>query len=85
MDERLVVSRLLRGGVWLAAAMMAAGLVSRHQELISWGTVVLIATPPLRVVALGLSWTKARDWRFALVSWSVLALLAAGYLLGAKH
>lgn len=85
MDERLVVSRLLRGGVWLAAGLMAAGLVSDHQELISWGTIVLIGTPPLRVIALGVSWTRSREWRFALVSWSVLALLLAGYALGAKH
>ena len=50
--------------------------------LIDLGLLVLIATPALRVVALGVGWLLEGERRFALVAAAVLALLALGMTLG---
>lgn len=85
----LVLARLLRVGSVLAAALLAAGIVSMvlgltalAPKLISAGLIVLMGTPVLRVIAAGIIFLKERDWYFALFSLVVLCAVAAGIYLG---
>lgn len=52
------------------------------RDWIDLGLLALIATPGLRVIVLGIGWAIERQWRFAAVAATVLALLVASLLLG---
>ena len=85
----LVLARLLRVGSVIAAALLAAGIVTMvvglttlAPKLISAGLVVLMGTPVLRVIAAGIIFLKERDWYFALFSLVVLCAVAAGIFFG---
>lgn len=50
--------------------------------VLALGLLVLMLTPVLRVMVLAIGWLHQRDWAFAAVAISVLALLAASMALG---
>ena len=80
----LVIGRMLRAGVTAASVLLAAGLALSgiSPGAASWimqaGLLILIATPPARVVLSIVEYGSARDWRFALLSSIVLVELLAG-------
>lgn len=76
MDSRRSVARLLAAGVWTSAAMLAAGLYFREEHWLRGGLIVLLATPPARVMALLLAWAWEKDWLFAGASLAVLGLMS---------
>ncbi|HZU85458.1 MAG TPA: DUF1634 domain-containing protein [Polyangiaceae bacterium] len=51
-------------------------------ELVLAGIVILAATPVLRVVSLLVIWSRARDWRFAIVALAVVAIVSSAAILG---
>ncbi len=64
-------------GVMIRRAFSGEGV-----SLVELGTVSLMLTPLLRVIVLALGWSLRRDWRFALVAFIVLTLLAISLTLG---
>ena len=50
--------------------------------LLDLGLLVLVLTPLLRVVVLGIGWALERQWRFALVAFVVLILLSLSLVMG---
>lgn len=78
------VGGLLRGGVALSAAMMAAGLAASSERAALAGISLLILTPAARVALLARDWARARDWAPAACAGTVLALMALCALLGAS-
>lgn len=90
LSIELILARLLRVGSVIAAALVGAGLVAMltgvsaatGSLLITWGLLVLVSTPVLRVLVAGLVFLWEKDWRFALFCLVVLCALAAGMLLG---
>jgi len=82
------VGRLLRAGVWLASACLAAGLAlwmiaggSAATTLLTAGLLVLMFTPLARVVASFVAYVKLRDWFFAGMTVLVFVVLVAAWLL----
>ena len=51
-------------------------------KIMQLGLLILMATPMVRVLALALGWSIAKEMRFALVAWTVLALLGTSLALG---
>ena len=82
--ERLIV-RVLRVGLGLSLITLAVGLflvlVGRAPAaaalLLNLGLIILMATPMARVVASAISYAAEGDWKFFLITLSVLAVLAA--------
>jgi uncharacterized membrane protein len=80
---------LLRSGVLLATACLAAGLVLTLKSgdtgtahlLLTAGLVVLMLTPLARVVASFLAYVRLRDWFFASTTAMVIVVLVAAWLL----
>jgi uncharacterized membrane protein len=82
-----VLSLTLKFGAYTAFALIVAGLVL--QLVVSWGTkvaaaglFVLLATPGLRIIAACLQFLHERDFKYALVSFGVLAIVVLAYVLG---
>jgi uncharacterized membrane protein len=82
-----VLSLTLKFGAYTAFALIVAGLIL--QLGVSWGTkvtavglLVLLATPALRIVVACLQFLRERDFKYALVSFGVLAIVALAYILG---
>ena len=82
-----VLSLTLKFGAYTAFALIVAGLVL--QLIVPWGgrvvvagLVVLLATPVLRIIAACLQFLRERDFRYALVSFGVLAIVVLAYVLG---
>jgi uncharacterized membrane protein len=82
-----VLSLTLKFGAYTAFALIVAGLIL--QLAVSWGTkvtavglLVLLATPALRIVVACLQFLRERDFKYALVSFGVLAIVALAYILG---
>ena len=81
--ERLI-GRVLRVGVTVSTACLAAGLVALFFSpgvsawLLQAGIVVLILTPTSRVVLSIVEYATARDWTFTLLTSIVLLELIAG-------
>ena len=84
----IAVSHLLRAGVLLSAALLAAGwgLRSLHRPagpaLLDIGIRVLMATPVLRVLATFVLFLRQRDFAYVVITAIVLAFLAVGVLGG---
>jgi uncharacterized membrane protein len=53
--------------------------------LMQIGLLILIATPMVRVLVLALGWSFSKNTRFAVVAWTVLALLMVGIFLGVSQ
>lgn len=82
-----VLSLTLKFGAYTAFALIVAGLLL--QFIVPWGTrvtvaglFVLLATPGLRIIAACLQFLHERDFRYALVSFGVLAIVVLAYFLG---
>jgi uncharacterized membrane protein len=82
-----VLSLTLKFGAYTAFALIVAGLILQH--FTSWGPavaraglVVLLATPVLRIVVACLQFLREHDFRYALVSFGVLAIVVLAYVLG---
>lgn len=82
-----VLSLTLKAGAYTAFALVVAGLIL--QLAVPWGTkvtavglVVLLATPALRIIVACLQFLHERDFKYALVSLGVLAIVVLAYVLG---
>jgi uncharacterized membrane protein len=71
------VYRVLLAGVVISNAFFVIGLVLRSQTWLEIATVLLIATPVLRVAIAIHAFYTERDWRFVVVSTIVLAVIGA--------
>ncbi len=81
--ERAVVL-VLRSGLRISAALVAAGLAMKAAALepiatriLDAGLIVLMATPPTRVFVSLVDYVRARDWAFAATALAVLCMLIA--------
>ena len=82
-----VLSLTLKFGAYAAFALVVAGLTL--QLVVSWGAkvaaaglLVLLATPVLRIIVACLQFLRERDFKYALVSFGVLAIVVLAYVLG---
>jgi uncharacterized membrane protein len=82
-----VLSLTLKFGAYTAFGLIVAGLAL--QFAVSWGIkvtaaglLVLLATPLLRIIAACLQFLQERDFKYALVSFGVLAIVVLAYVLG---
>jgi uncharacterized membrane protein len=64
------------------AALRGAAHGDMATILLDLGLLALMATPVTRVAVLGIGWAWARDWRFAAIALTVLALLGLSLALG---
>lgn len=79
------IAFVLRAGVLISSASLAAGLVltlagthgSAPQVLLHTGILVLICTPAARVVISTVQYVTERDWQFATLTAIVLLELVA--------
>jgi len=81
------LSHTLKFGAYTALALILAGLALQH--FTAWGgkaaaagLLVLLATPALRIVVACIQFLHERDFKYALVSFGVLAIVALAYVLG---
>jgi len=82
-----VLSLTLKSGAYTALALIVAGLILRFivpwgAKLVSAGLLVLLITPALRIVAACAQFLRERDFKYALVSFGVLAIVLLAYFLG---
>jgi len=78
------IGEVLRVGTFLSSLLFAAGLVMTlvgyrtglSQVLLATALVVLIATPPARVVVSVIEYVRERDWFFVALTTVVLLALA---------
>jgi len=82
-----VLSLTLKFGAYTALVLVVAGLIL--QLIVPWGTkvtkaglLVLLATPVLRIIVACLQFLRERDFKYALVSFGVLAIVVLAYVLG---
>ncbi len=82
-----VLSHTLKFGAYTAFMLTVAGLAL--QLVAPWGVkvttvglLVLLATPVLRIIAACLQFLHERDFKYALVAFGVLAIVALAYVLG---
>jgi uncharacterized membrane protein len=82
-----VLSLTLKLGAYTAFALIVAGLIL--QLAVRWGPkvtavglLVLLATPALRIIVACLQFLRERDFKYALVSVGVLAIVVLAYVLG---
>ena len=82
-----VLSLTLKLGAYTAFALIGAGILL--QWIVSWGgkvagagLLVLLVTPMLRIVVACLQFLRERDFKYALVSFGVLAIVVLAYFLG---
>jgi uncharacterized membrane protein len=82
-----VLSLTLKFGAYTAFALIVVGLLL--QLAVQWGTkvtavglLVLLATPALRIIVACLQFLRERDFKYALVSVGVLAVVVLAYVLG---
>jgi uncharacterized membrane protein len=82
-----LLSHTLKFGAYTAFALIIAGLLL--QFAVPWGAkvaaaglLVLLATPALRIVVACLQFLRERDFKYALVSFGVLAIVVLAYVLG---
>jgi uncharacterized membrane protein len=82
-----ILSLTLKLGAYTAFALIVGGLILQH--FAAWGPavakaglMVLLATPVLRIVVALIQFLRERDFRYALVSFGVLAIVVLAYVLG---
>jgi len=82
-----VLSLTLKFGAYTAFALIVAGLAL--QLVVPWGAkvaaaglLVLLATPVLRIIVACLQFLREHDFKYALVSFGVLAIVVLAYVLG---
>jgi uncharacterized membrane protein len=82
-----VLSLTLKFGAYSAFALIVAGLVlqlamPRGTKVTKAGLLVLLATPVLRIIVACMQFLRERDFKYALVSFGVLAIVVLAYVLG---
>jgi uncharacterized membrane protein len=84
-----ILSLTLKLGAYTALVLTVAGLLL--QWIVPWGMkvaaaglLVLLVTPALRIVVACLQFLRERDFKYALVSFGVLAIVVLAYVLGIK-
>jgi len=82
-----VLALTLKLGAYAAFVLVIAGLIL--QLAVPWGTkvaaaglLVLLVTPALRIIVACLQFLRERDFKYALVSFGVLAIVVLAYVLG---
>ena len=91
-DLERAVGRVLQVGVVVSAAALIAGFIAAgvageggvSMHLLTFGVLVLIGTPVARVALSVVSYTRSRDWTFALLTLIVLAELVASIVAAVK-
>ena len=82
-----MLSHTLKLGAYTALALILAGLTLQHfaawgSKITAAGLLVLLVTPALRIVVACIQFLHERDFKYALVSFGVLAIVALAYVLG---
>lgn len=82
-----MLSHTLKLGAYTALALILAGLTLQHfaawgSKITAAGLLVLLATPALRIVVACIQFMHERDFKYALVSFGVLAIVVLAYILG---
>lgn len=82
-----VLSLTLKFGAYTAFALIVAGLVLQFAvpwggKVAATGLLVLLATPVLRIIVACLQFLRERDFKYAVVSFGVLAIVVLAYVLG---
>lgn len=81
LDRR--VALLLGSGTWLASTVIAVGLaVPSGDRIVNAGVALFIALPILRVAVMLVEFLRRHDYRIAILSASVLAVILLGIVLG---
>ena len=82
-----MLSHTLKLGAYTALALVLAGLIWLHfaawgSKVAAAGLLVLLATPALRIIVACIQFLHERDFKYALVSFGVLAIVVLAYVLG---
>jgi uncharacterized membrane protein len=82
-----MLSHTLKLGAYTALALVLAGLILQHfaawgSKIVAAGLLVLLATPALRIIVACIQFLHERDFKYALVSFGVLAIVVLAYVLG---
>jgi uncharacterized membrane protein len=82
-----MLSHTLKLGAYTALTLILAGLILQHftawgSKITAAGLLVLLATPALRIVVACIQFLHERDFKYALVSFGVLAIVVLAYVLG---
>jgi uncharacterized membrane protein len=82
-----MLSHTLKLGAYTALALILAGLTLQHfaawgSKITAAGLLVLLATPALRIIVACIQFLHERDFKYALVSFGVLAIVVLAYVLG---
>ncbi|HXA85431.1 MAG TPA: DUF1634 domain-containing protein [Candidatus Dormibacteraeota bacterium] len=82
-----VLSLTLKFGAYTAFALIVVGLVLQLAvpsgiKVTAAGLLVLLLTPVLRIIVACLQFLRERDFKYALVSFGVLAIVVLAYVLG---
>jgi uncharacterized membrane protein len=82
-----ILALTLKFGAYTAFSLIVMGLVL--ERVTTWGAriavaglLVLLATPVLRIVAACIQFLRERDFKYAMVSLGVLAIVVLAYFLG---
>jgi uncharacterized membrane protein len=85
------VALILRIGAYGSVALLLIGLLlwaaisgPLGVHIMRVGVLLLMATPVLRIITLLLLYLHARDWKYALISFTVLLIVMVSSLLGLK-
>jgi uncharacterized membrane protein len=83
------VALVLRVGAFGCFFIMLAGLLVGFfvpgripQEIERAGVLMMLATPVVRVLVAGVLFLREKDWKFAAISFGVLAILLLGAIFG---
>ena len=79
LASRQIQSEGSPGGVEMIVSQAVRG---NGVAILNLGLFILMLTPILRVIVLGVGWLLEREWRFAAIAFFVLALLATSLVLG---
>jgi uncharacterized membrane protein len=71
-----------KGGPGSVETIVSQAVHGNGIAILNLGIFVLMLTPILRVMVLGVGWLLEREWRFAAIAFIVLALLATSVVLG---
>jgi uncharacterized membrane protein len=77
----------LKIGAYSAFACIVTGLVAHYfvgwgGKVTTMGFLILLATPGLRIVVAGIQFLRGREYKYALISLGVLAVIVLAYVLG---
>jgi uncharacterized membrane protein len=82
-EEAEIVGWTLRIGAWVSFVLIVAGLVlgMAHVAAAAWvlraGILLLMFTPAVRILVAGIVFLHEKDYRYALVSFTVLTIVVA--------